>query len=143
MKKYIMLFFILTSLVGCNSWLDVNNDPNNPQDVPMALLLPTVEFNAVNIVCSGSSSGGLGEDLGVYTHQLSTRENANVYNANGNEFFIGLSWGYMYNNTLQICDIIIDKALKTDAPYYAGIGLIIKAYAFSQYVDVFGDIPFS
>jgi hypothetical protein len=143
MKKYIMLFFILTSLVGCNSWLDVNNDPNNPQDVPMALLLPTVEFNAVNIVCSGSSSGGLGEDLGVYTHQLTTRENANVYNANGNEFFIGLSWGYMYNNTLQNCDIIIDKALKTDAPYYAGIGLIIKAYAFSQYVDVFGDIPFS
>ncbi|MDP4238709.1 MAG: SusD/RagB family nutrient-binding outer membrane lipoprotein [Bacteroidota bacterium] len=143
MKKYLMLFFILTSLVGCNSWLDVNKDPNNPQDVPMALLLPTVEFNAVNVVTAGSATGGLGEDLGVYTHQLTTRENANVYNANGNEYFIGQSWDYMYNLTLQNCDVIIDKAIKTNASYYAGIGLIIKAYMFSQYVDVFGDIPFS
>ena len=143
MKKYLMLFFILTSLVGCNSWLDVNKDPNNPQDVPIALLLPTVEFNAVNVVCPGSSTGGLGEDLGVYTHQLSTRESANVYSVNGSDFFVESSWGYMYNTSLQNCENMIAKAYTLKAPYYAGIGLIIKSYLFSQYVDVFGDVPFS
>lgn len=143
MKKYIMLFFISTLLVGCNTWLDVNTDPNNPQDVPIALLLPTVELNSANTLCAGSAGVGLGEDIGVYTHQLTTRENPNIYNANGNEFFILQSWSTMYNTTLQNLDNIISKANTLNAPYYGGIAKILKAYMFSQYVDVFGDIPFS
>jgi len=140
MKKFLLLFFLPALLVGCNTWLDVNTDPNNPKDVPMALLLPTIELNAAYALAPGQ---GINEDLAVYMHQVTTREEANVYNADGNEFYLNQSWNSMYVTTLQNLDNVILKAKASNAPYYAGIGKIIKAYMFSQYVDIFGDIPFS
>ena len=140
MKKLLFILFISTLLVGCTEWLDVNKDPNNPQDVPIALLLPTVELNATYALCPGT---GLGEDLGVYTHQLSTREAANVYAADGSEYYLRNAWAYMYTSTLQNLDNIIVKAGTLDAPYYAGIAKVIKAYMYSQFVDVYGEVPFS
>jgi hypothetical protein len=144
MKKLLLLFFIPALLVGCDTWLDVNKDPNNPQDVPITLLLPTVEYNATYALCAGGGTyAGLSQDLGVYTHQLSTREEANAYGVNGGEYYLGLAWDYMYVSALQNLDNMIVKAGKVDAPGYAGIGKIMKAYMYSQFVDVFGDIPFS
>ena len=140
MKKFLLLFFLPALLVGCNTWLDVNTDPNNPKDVPMALLLPTIELNAAYALAPGQ---GINEDLAVYMHQVTTREEANVYNADGNEFYLNQSWNSMYVTTLQNLDNVILKAKASNAPYYAGIGKIIKAYMFSQYVDMFGDVPFS
>ena len=140
MKKIFLLFFLPALLVGCTTWLDVNKDPNNPTDVPMTLLLPTIEINAAYTLAPGQ---GLGEDLAVYTHQVSTREAANVYNADGNEFYLNQAWNSMYITTLQNLDNVIVKADASNAPYYSGIGKILKAYMFSQFVDVFGDIPFS
>jgi len=145
MKKILFILFISTLLVGCNGWLDVNKDPNNPQDVPMSLLLPSVELNATYVLAPGSGSlgTGLGEDLGVYTHQLSTREAANVYGADGSEYYLRNAWSGMYISTLQNLDIIITKSGESNAPYYEGIAKVIKAYMYSQFVDVFGDVPFT
>ena len=141
MKKFLILIVLSASLFGCKQWLDVNTDPSNPADVPMSLLLPTVEVNAARSFSAGDA--GLGQDLGVYTHQLSTRESANVYEADGNEYYIEQSWSLMYNTTLQNLEKIQGKSVTEKAPYYSGIAKIIKAYMFSQYVDAFGDVPFT
>lgn len=140
MKKLIFLIFLPVFLVGCDSWLDVNKDPNNPEDVPITLLLPTIELNAARSLSAGT---GIGQDLGVYVHQLSTREEANKYGADGNEYYLGLSWNYMYTTTLQNIESLIEKGEELEAPHYIGIAKVIKAYMFSQFVDIFGDIPFS
>ncbi len=143
MKKLLLILFVLSgTLVGCDNWLDVNSDPNNPEDVPMSMLLPTIEINATQSLTAGNEAG-IGQDLGVYTHQLSTREEANEYGADGNEYYLDLSWQYMYNYTLQNLDKLLTKAETEKAPYYSGIAKIIKAYMFSQYVDIFADVPFS
>lgn len=142
MKKLLLLFFIPALLVGCDTWLDVNKDPNNPEDVPIALLLPTVEYDATYAVCAGKEAG-LGQDLSTYTHQTSTREEANAYGAGGSAYYTDLAWKYMYTTTLQNLDNMIVKSATLKAPYYAGIGKVIKAYLYSQFVDVFADVPFS
>lgn len=142
MKKLLLILFIPVLLVGCDKWLDVNTDPNSPSDVPITLLLPTIELNATYALCPGKDAG-LGQDLGVYTHQLSTREAADSYHADGNEYYLGLSWTTTYTTMLENVDKLILKANEKNAPYYSGIAKILKAYVFSQYVDVFGDIPFS
>ena len=49
----------------------------------------------------------------------------------------------MYGNVLANTDVIIRQATADGNSYYAGIGKVIKAYAFSQFVDAFGDVPFS
>lgn len=140
MKKFLILLVLTASLAGCKEWLDVNKDESSPEDVPMAMLLPTIEKNAA---ASLSAATGLGQDLGVYTHQLSTREEANIYGADGNEYYIDGGWSTMYNTTMQNLEKVLVKAEEQQAPYYSGIAKIIKAYMFSQFVDVFADIPFS
>lgn len=131
-------------MFGCKQWLDVNTDPSSPADVPMSLLLPTVELNAAQSLTAGKDAG-IGQDLGVYTHQLATRESANVYEADGNEYYLDLSWRLMYNETLQNLDKVLEKASSTTlpAPVYAGIAKILKAYMYSQLVDIYGDVPFT
>lgn len=142
MKKLLLFLFIPVFLVGCDSWLDVNTNPNSPQDVPITLLLPTIELNATYALSAGKDAG-LGQDLGVYTHQLSTREEANIYKVDGSEYYLGLAWDAMYTTTLQNLDNLQVKATTLNAPHYIGITKIIKAYMYSQFADVFGEIPFS
>ncbi len=140
MKKLLILFVISGFLSGCSKWLDVNTDESSPVDVPMSMLLPTIEKNAAASLSAGT---GLGQDLGVYTHQFSTREEANAYGVDGNEYYTDLGWSTMYNTTLMNIEKVLIKATAQQAPYYSGIAKIIKAYMYSQYVDVFGDVPFS
>lgn len=142
MKKLLLLLVLSGFLGGCEKWLDVNTDPSNPEDVPMSMLLPTIQINTAQSLSAGKDAG-IGQDLGVYTHQLSTREEANEYRADGNEYYIDLSWQLMYESTLQNLDKMLKKAEAEQAPYYLGIGKIIKAYMYSQYVDIFADVPFS
>jgi hypothetical protein len=140
MKRFLILLVLSASLAGCKDWLDVNTDKSNPVDVPMSMLLPTIELNAA---ASLSAATGIGQDLGVYTHQLSTREEANIYGADGNEYYLVESWTSMYNTTMQNLEKVLVKAEAEEAPHYSGIAKIIKAYMFSQFVDIFGEVPFS
>ncbi|HLP04018.1 MAG TPA: SusD/RagB family nutrient-binding outer membrane lipoprotein, partial [Paludibacter sp.] len=140
MKKiYLFLIFPLV-LTGCTKWLDINDDPNNPKDIPMSMLLPEIERTVAATFNAGT---GIGQDLGVYTHQLSTRESANEYGVGGNEYYLNESWNFTYINVLQNIDMLLKKAETENSPYYSGIAKILKAYTFSEYVDIFGDLPFS
>ncbi|GAB1416601.1 SusD/RagB family nutrient-binding outer membrane lipoprotein [Paludibacter sp.] len=140
MKKFIFLILFSVLFIGCEGVLDVNKDPNNPENVPITLLLPAIELNATYAFVAGE---GIGQDLGVYMHQLSTREEANEYGADGTEYYLGRSWNYTYVGALQNIEALIAKADEMEAPHYAGVAKILKAYLFSQYVDIFGKIPFS
>ena len=59
-NKYILVAIISCSLVvlpGCNDWLDINEDPNFPVDVPLNQILPTVQVDIAGAI--GMSAGGL------------------------------------------------------------------------------------
>ncbi len=51
--------------------------------------------------------------------------------------------GLVFTIQLQILDVIINQATTERRFVYAGIAKILRAYAFSQMVDVWGDVPFS
>lgn len=51
-------------------------------------------------------------------------------------------WSNYYAGSLADIEIVLSKA-GTTAPTYSGIAKILKAYTFSQIVDVWGDVPFS
>lgn len=140
MKKILLFLVIALTLTGCSNWLDVNDDPNNPKDIPMSMLLPEIERSIAETFNAGE---GIGQDLGVYTHQLTTREAPDKYGVGGNEYYLNLSWSKTYVNVLQNLDMLIQKAENENTPYYLGIAKILKAYTFGEYVDLFGDIPFS
>ncbi len=130
--------------VSCKKYLDINRDPNNPLRVEVSKLLPTAENSLGNALAIGNgTTGGLSQILSVYTHQLSTRESQDQYGYTGSGFYIGTAWPTMYQGVFENLEKIIKIAGENGDMQYVGIAKILKAYGYSQFVDVFGDIPFS
>ena len=122
---------------GCKKYLDVNQNLNNPVAVPTGTLLTTAELNLGNNL----SFGGLSGYLAVYMHQMSTRETANQYSVKGSD--VDAVWSGLFGQMLPDIDVIIKQGTTEDNMIYVGIAKILRAYAFSQLVDVWGDIPYS
>ncbi|MEO6720929.1 MAG: SusD/RagB family nutrient-binding outer membrane lipoprotein, partial [Ferruginibacter sp.] len=125
-------------------FLDINTDPNNPLKVEVSKLLPTAENSLGNALSIGNGNlGGLSQILSVYTHQLSTREGQDQYGYTGSGFYIGTTWVTMYQGVFENLEQIIKIGGANGDMQYVGIAKVLKAYGYSQFVDVFGDIPFS
>lgn len=142
MKKKLLyiLPIALLFMASCSKQLDINVDPNNPLELSESRLLPRVQ----KYIGDGLAiDGGLSTVLQVYTHQMSTRENPDQYGAPGNNFYIGQAWNRLYKDVLTNADFIIKNGTENGNMRYVGIAKILKAYTFSQLVDVFGDVPFS
>ena len=136
----------LVMLTGCSKdFLDINTDPTNPTKVEISTLLPRAQqYVAFSMGFSrGSVEVGLSEVLAVYTHQMVVRESPDQYGANGTEFNLSGAWDSFYSNALPDLEAIIKQGTETGNMKYVGIAKILKAYAFSQFVDTYGDIPFS
>src|ERR1700757_5195298 len=161
MTKRIMYYSFILLAIGlgsCKKFLDINNDPSHPTNVSVAQLLPTAESSLGNSLgISGGNNPGLGQVLGVYVHQLTTREDPDEYGATGSDYYLNISWNNLYagnqlttnggatyyEGTLINLETIIDNATTAGNLKYAGIAKILKAYTYSQLVDVFGNVPFS
>lgn len=145
MKKYsllIVLTIFTLAFSGCKKYLDVNKNENDPTSVPLSTLLPAAQVSLGNSVAMGF---GFSNILAVYTHQMTTREEPDQYGILPTEFYLNQGWGEIYENALADLDVIIAQgsAENGKSDRYVGIAKILKAYAFSQLVDIFGDVPFS
>ncbi len=152
---YILTLFGFITLVSCKKTLDINTDPNNPTTLTVSTILPAAEKALGDALAIGNGNyGGLSQVLSVYTHQMSTREAPDQYGASGQEFYVSNAWqtfyqsflgadGVIHPGVLNNLEQIIKDATATGNPRYAGIAKILKAYSYSQLVDVFGDVPFS
>jgi hypothetical protein len=145
MEKYIKIllaFFIL--LAGCTKFLDINEDPNNPSKATLGLLLTHVEKDVADLLgLNPNTNSGLASITSVYMHQTTVRNDQDQYGINGGSYFAGSAWDPLYTGPLQDLELMISQAEADENVTYAGIAKILKAYTFSQMVDVFGDIPFS
>lgn len=141
--------------VSCKKFLDVNTDPNNPVTVEVSKLLPTTQRTLGDALSMDEQNGGLSEILAVYTHQMTTREEADKYGITGVDVNIQTAWSKLFSSTanpgtsfpvygvIQNLEDIITNATAAGNLRYAGIAKILKAYTYSVAVDVFGDVPFS
>ncbi len=140
--KYFLTVFLLIIMSACTSdFLDINEDPINPTEAELPELLTNSQINIANSL--GLSEGGLSSHLSVIMHQLVSRNNADQYSVTGSDYAILQSWNHLYAGALEDLKYIIEKGTENGDMAYVGIAKILKAYAFSQMVDVWGDIPFS
>ena len=135
-KKYIH-FLLAGSLAlgvgGCGDMfdLDINTDPNNPATADIALLFPTVQLNL-----SGLFEGVSQTAMGL-TGQLA---NSDSFGFNSNSF--NGTWNSFYQNGMKDLDEII-KATAANNPRNLGAAQVMKAYFMGNFVDLFGDAPYT
>lgn len=157
MRHTIKFFIPLVALlvVSCKKFLDINTDPNNPTTIEVSKLLPTTQRTLGDLLSMDEQNGGLSEVLAVYTHQMSTREEADKYGITGVDVNIQTAWSKLFSSSanpgttfpvygvLQNLEDIIKNATAAGNLRYAGIAKILKAYTYSVAVDVWGDLPYS
>ncbi len=139
----ILAALVCIGLLSCEKdFLDINDDPNNPLDVSLELLLPSAQLDLAGAL--GTSGGGLSTNTVTYMHQWVQRRNTqNDYAIQGGDFGVTAPWLILYTRALADTEIIIQKGTTQEAFPYLGIAQIMKAYAYSLMVDTWGDVPFS
>lgn len=156
-KLYICLGMLAIFTSCTKNFLDINTDPNNPTKVDLAKLLPSTEQGlsyALGFTNDNRGARGVTEILSVYTHQITVRESQDQYGIDGSDININGAWTGIYASapaqvgndilgTLQNAETIISQGTAQKNMIYAGIAKIIKAYAMSELVDAFGNVPYS
>lgn len=140
-KKIIYLFtvgFFLFIGTGCKKFLDVNQNLNSPTTVPVSVLLTSSQRTIGNAISMGT---GLSAGLHVYVHQGTVRGAADGYGLKGDGGTVQNNWNRFYDAIADL-NIIISQGTTENRFFYVGVAKILKAYAFSIMVDVWGDIPF-
>lgn len=130
---------LLLAATGCNSYLDVNNTPNQPLVVTPAVLLTGIE---------GTTGFAVGNDL-QRVSSLLIQHTAGILNqvAQYDSYMLRGSFdnqwnGELYAGTLINTKLLIDQNQDTN-PFYAGIGKLLRAYNFALTTDLWGDVPYS
>jgi hypothetical protein len=148
-KKYFFklkntLLIILLGTVGisgCKKFLDVNENPNNPDTAAPNLLLPTVEAAIGQVV--GNAFQVYGNIWGQYwTQSPSSSQYRSLEQYNTAATTSDRPWLTLYRSALVNADIIT-KNRSANTEYVRGMAYILKAYAFQVATDAYGDIPLS
>jgi hypothetical protein len=132
--KYISKIALTTGLISLLSAcdlteLDINQDPNNPTVASAKLLLPTAEFATINAVTA------VNDNAMGFAGLLSSADNFDLNNQSYNG-----TWNSFYRNMSNVEAIINTSA---SSPHYLGVAQILKAYAVGNFVDTFGDCPYT
>ncbi|WP_339713704.1 SusD/RagB family nutrient-binding outer membrane lipoprotein [Cyclobacterium amurskyense] len=128
----LMLFLALSS---CENFLDVNENPNNPQDSPISGLMTNATYEtSLNVQAIGSITSH-------YVQYLASPNPAGASDIMDASNYSGL-WFDLYNVMTDLTDLM-QKAEEEDAGHYLGAGQILMALNLGMTVDIFGDVPYS
>lgn len=161
MKKfiiYITTVVMIGAISSCSKFLDVNENPNAPSDVPVEQLLPNVLVSSVNIEIIGiSNSPGVSGSLnqlgsvwgGYWSKATDGPSAASLFlleetyaveamasDRDGRNF-----WEDIYRILTNYRNIET-KAVQGGDLAYAGIAKIMQGWHFMRLVDLYDNIPF-
>ncbi|MEX1183414.1 MAG: SusD/RagB family nutrient-binding outer membrane lipoprotein [Gemmatimonadota bacterium] len=137
---------------GCDSFLDVNDDPNNPQSVAMELVLPgmLIRFGHGVLAPAESRYGNLTGPTAwgsMWTMQWSHNADDHTYeehrlyevgNLDANGF-----WNAGYADVMQEAVNIMAASEASGQMQFHGIAKFMFAWTATLLTDVYGPIPFT
>lgn len=138
----LMAFILMFS--SCEKWIDpdINIDPNNPEDVPMEVLLPYLEAN-VAFKMGGGPELILVQSIWLQQLDGIDRQSLSFANYVYNPTFAGYLWDDAYAEILMDARILKEKAVAANSPHNHAVGNILTAITLGQLTDAWNDIPWS
>ncbi|WP_439475298.1 SusD/RagB family nutrient-binding outer membrane lipoprotein [Algoriphagus formosus] len=137
-KKYITALSLsfLLGLGACDQdFEEININPNSPETVSSALLLPTVIRNTTNEIAGRAWGYG----------NVVMQQSAKIQFTNEDRY----NWGPQGNpystffNSLRDLNNVIEISTEAGQSNYVGIAKVIRANMFSFMTDAYGDLPYS
>ncbi len=134
---------LVLSLTSCTKWIDpnINKDPDSPTDVPVNLLLPSVEVNLGYVMGDFDVAGVTA--MWMQYIQGTDRQAVAIYNYQLTQTDVNNLWNDIYTGPLMDLKDIKTKAQKEGAYGYVAVADILTAYTLGSMTALFGDIPYS
>jgi hypothetical protein len=133
--KSILGISLILSASACESFLDVNTNPNSPGDAPISGLMTNSTFEtSLNVFRSGSAVSNYVQYL-ASPNPDSGSDTMEPLNFSG-------TWFSLYNVMTDLNEMNI-KAEEAGSLHYLGAGQVLMALNLGMTVDLFGDVPFS
>lgn len=132
---------VLLTVTSCEKYLDINTNPNAPTSAPIAQVLTNV---TVNVGFTG------GSDMHRFTSLIAQQfAGQNAPGTQSREYAryliqptdVSGLYGRLFAIQLQDIEYILKNS--EGSPHYSGIAKILKAYIYSQAVDIWGDLPYT
>ncbi len=141
MKK-IYLLLLSVVVMGCSDWLDVNEDPNHPTDVPTSLVLPSAQ----NFIAT-RMGGNIFNYGGFFAQYWDQAPEANQYNAESeyrikDEYFNN-DYTYLYAGALEDLEDVRNKAAEENNSGDYFVATVLRAYTFQILVDLIDMAPYT
>ncbi|MDR1341957.1 MAG: SusD/RagB family nutrient-binding outer membrane lipoprotein [Prevotellaceae bacterium] len=143
MRKIIFIAILpLFLLPACDGWLDVNTDPNKPEDVPPELSFPSPQlFVATRVGGNIFNFAGFFVQYWTQAPEAAQYLKPDTYDIR-NEF-LDNDYTYLYAGALMDLHLLESKAA-TDRDYGTLLAAVtLKAYAVQELVDLMGMVPYS
>lgn len=145
-KRYITksvagaLAVLALSVSGCKKFLDVNDNPNLPEQVDVPLILPSAQGAIAHVLGNHFQIyGSIWSQYWTQSPYSSQYKIVDQYQPASNNF--DRPWGILYNDALQDLQIIIGYQNQEKYKQYAAIAYLLKANDFQVITDAFGDAP--
>jgi hypothetical protein len=138
--KIICLMVLVSGMVGCKKYLDINSDPASP-NVPSlpALLSPAQATMSRTLIFDGRATGAYIQ----FWSNTAVQEVYDIHNANqagsgaGNQ-----GWRDVYQLQGPSIDLIIQQGTKNEQWDYVGVAFALRAWGFQYLTDMHSDIVF-
>lgn len=138
-----LLLAIAVFFTSCDTWIDtdLNIDPDSPSDVPLRMLIPSIQANFAYDLCGSDAVMPTNlwmQYLNGYARQAQIYSIYKFTPADVNNL-----WDGIYASAGMDTKVLIDKAVAAEAPHSEGIGRVMMAYIMAITTDLYGDVPYS
>lgn len=125
---------------SCDKWLDINDNPNNPNTK-----VPTVDLRLPSIIARFAEAYESGGTRAALIAQQVSGTTANNWNlSRWNITAAAVNWPYQpwYIYTAVNIPDLIEKGQESEAYHYMGAGKIVWAWGFGMFSDLYGMLPY-
>lgn len=132
--KITLLFVLISTLVSCNDFFDVNEDPTRitQDNLTLEIVLPTV------LEATSKNHYLVGYNASLATHQMDQVQ-GDYYQ----RFTMSSAWSNIYLKALVNLATLEDLANEKNAPNYVAISKILTAVNVGLLTDTWEDAPFT
>jgi hypothetical protein len=127
---------------ACQEFLDVNQNPNAPENAAVDVRLPALITEFVHSTYYGENSLWGAEWTQQFSFNRDNRSYSQVQRYELSETDASTAWDYFYARTgVAAYNIVRDAAGPTEV-YYRGLGRLFYAWTFQIITDLWGPVPY-
>jgi hypothetical protein len=128
---------------GCESFLDVNDNPNAPESARVDLRLPAVIAAFGHSVYYGSPQLWGAEWTQQFSYNRELRNYAEIHRYEMQDNDGSGPWNFYFSQVMNEAKSIVDETDPVTDGHYHGIAKFLWAWTYAHTTDMWGPVPFT